>query len=376
MLRLRVGLQWDEVDGAGAQTDGAGGAGDAGRPLAATGPLPADHPEVLPDRIGVVLINLGTPDATDYWSMRRYLSEFLSDKRVIDYPSWLWQPLLQLVILSKRPPARGATTTPSGTRSVDESPLKTVTRSQAEKLSARLEGRSPRTMVDWAMRYGNPSVKSVLERLVAQGCRRVLLMALYPQYAAPTTATAYDKAFDALKEMRWQPAVRTLPPYFDHPRYIEVLADSIERHLAGLDWQPDLLVFSYHGMPKRLLTSGDPYHCHCHKTTRLVRERLGWPAEQVMVCFQSRFGSEEWLQPYLDQTMEELPASGIKKIAVVSPAFVTDCLETLEEIQVENREIFEHAGGEKFAYIPCLNDSDAHIAFLEELALDELQGWL
>ena len=231
-------------------------------------------------------------------------------------------------------------------------------------------------MVDWAMRYGNPSVKSVLERLVAQGCSRVLLMALYPQYAAPTTATAYDKAFDALKEMRWQPALRTLPPYFGHPRYIEVLADKIERHLAGLDWRPDLLVFSYHGMPKRLLTSGDPYHCHCHKTTRLVCERLGLPAEQVMVCFQSRFGSEEWLQPYLDRTMEELPAKGIKRIAVVSPAFVTDCLETLEEIQVENREIFEHAGGEKFAYIPCLNDDDAHIDFLEELALGELQGWL
>ena len=338
--------------------------------------LPVGHPTVLPDRIGIVLMNLGTPDATDYWSMRRYLSEFLSDKRVIDYPSWLWQPLLQLVILSKRPASKGRDYDTIWNKERNESPLKTVTRSQAEKLSARLEGRSPRILVDWAMRYGNPSVKSVLERLVAQGCSRVLLMALYPQYAAPTTATAYDKAFDALKEMRWQPAVRTLPPYFGHPRYIEVLADKIERNLAGLDWRPDLLVFSYHGMPKRLLTSGDPYHCHCQKTTRLVRERLELPAEQVMVCFQSRFGSEEWLQPYLDRSMEELPAKGIKRIAVVSPAFVTDCLETLEEIQVENREIFEHAGGEKFAYIPCLNDDDAHIDLLEELALGELQGWL
>ena len=231
-------------------------------------------------------------------------------------------------------------------------------------------------MVDWAMRYGNPSVKSVLDRLVDAGCNRLLLMALYPQYAAPTTATAYDKAFDALKQMRWQPALRTMGPYHDHPRYIAALADSIRAHLAGLDWEPDLVVFSYHGMPKRLLLSGDPYHCHCQKTTRLVREELGWAPERMMVCFQSRFGSEEWLQPYLDKTMEALPGRGVKKVAVISPAFATDCLETLEEIQGENREIFEHAGGEKFTYIPCLNDSDAHIAFLEELALNELQGWL
>ena len=346
------------------------GAGDM------TEALPADHPAVLPGRIGVVLMNLGTPDATDYWSMRRYLSEFLSDKRVIDYPSWLWQPLLQLVILSRRPSSKGRDYDTIWNKERDESPLKTVTRGQAEKLAARLAERSPRLMVDWAMRYGNPSVKSVLDRMVAQGCSRVLLMALYPQYAAPTTATAYDKAFDALKAMRRQPAVRTMGPYHDHPRYIEVLAASIADHLGGLDWQPDLLVFSYHGMPKRLLLSGDPYHCHCQKTTRLVRERLGWAPERVMVCFQSRFGREEWLQPYLDQTMGELPGRGVKKIAVVSPAFATDCLETLEEIQVENRELFEHAGGERFAYIPCLNDGDAHIGFLEELALNELQGWL
>ena len=346
------------------------GAGDM------TEALPADHPAVLPGRIGVVLMNLGTPDATDYWSMRRYLSEFLSDKRVIDYPSWLWQPLLQLVILSRRPSSKGRDYDTIWNKERDESPLKTVTRGQAEKLAARLAERSPRLMVDWAMRYGNPSVKSVLDPMVAAGCDRVLLMALYPQYAAPTTATAYDKAFDALKAMRRQPAVRTMGSYHDHPRYIEVLAASIADHLGGLDWQPDLLVFSYHGMPKRLLLSGDPYHCHCQKTTRLVRERLGWAPERVMVCFQSRFGREEWLQPYLDQTMGELPGRGVKKIAVVSPAFATDCLETLEEIQVENRELFEHAGGERFAYIPCLNDGDAHIGFLEELALNELQGWL
>jgi protoporphyrin/coproporphyrin ferrochelatase len=350
--------------------------GEQARPALAGGALPADHPRGKPQRIGVVLMNLGTPDATDYWSMRRYLNEFLSDKRVIDYPAWLWQPLLQLVILSKRPKSKGRDYDTIWNKERDESPLKTVTRSQAEKLAAKLTARHPTIMVDWAMRYGNPGVKSVLDRLVAEGCNRLLLMALYPQYAAPTTATAYDKAFDALKQMRWQPAVRTTGPYHDHPRYIEILAQSVRQHLSALDWQPDLVVFSYHGMPKRLLLAGDPYHCHCQKTTRLVREALGWAPERVMVCFQSRFGSEEWLQPYLDKTMEELPGRGIRKIAVISPAFATDCLETLEEIQGENREIFMHAGGEQFSYIPCLNDNDAHIAFFEGLTLNELGGWL
>lgn len=342
----------------------------------AAGPLPADHPRLDPERIGVVLMNLGTPDATDYWSMRRYLNEFLSDRRVIDYPAWLWQPLLQLVILSKRPKSKGRDYDSIWNKELDESPLKTVTRLQAEKLAKRLAARDPRLMVDWAMRYGNPSVKSVLDRLVAAGCTRLLLMALYPQYAAPTTATAYDKAFDALKQMRRQPALRTMGPYHDHPRYIEILARSIEAHLAGLDWEPELVLFSYHGMPKRLLLAGDPYHCHCQKTTRLVRERLGWSPERAMVCFQSRFGSEEWLQPYLDKTMEALPGRGVKNVAVISPAFATDCLETLEEIEGENREIFLHAGGERFTYIPCLNDSEAHIGLFEELALRELSGWV
>ncbi len=356
---------------------GEAGTSDRVAAVAGADPLPPDHPRVQAPAIGVVLMNLGTPDATDYWSMRRYLSEFLSDRRVIDYPAWLWQPLLQLVILSKRPRSKGKDYDTIWNKERDESPLKTVTRSQAEKLAARLAAREPRIVVDWAMRYGNPSVKAVLDRLVEQeGCRRLLLMALYPQYAAPTTATAYDKAFDALKAMRWQPAVRTMGPYHDHPRYVAALAGSVRAHLAGLDWQPDLVVFSYHGTPKRLLLAGDPYHCHCHKTTRLVREALGWAPERVMVCFQSRFGSEEWLQPYLDKTMEALPGRGVKKVAVISPAFATDCLETLEEIEGENREIFLHAGGERFTYIPCLNDSDAHIDLIQELAMEELGGWL
>jgi len=343
---------------------------------AATGPLPGGHPPVLPRRIGVVLLNLGTPDATDYWSMRRYLGEFLSDKRVIDYPAWLWQPLLQLVILTKRPFTSGAAYRSIWNTERDESPLRTVTRSQALKLAARFADRHPDVTVDWAMRYGNPSIRSVLDRMAAAGCDRIALMALYPQYAAPTTATAYDKAFEALMTMRRQPAIRTMGPYHDDPRYIELLARSIERHLATLDWQPQRLIMSYHGVPKRFLMSGDPYHCMCHKTTRLVRERLGWDEERVMTCFQSRFGREEWLQPYFDQTLERLPKEGMKKIAVISPAFVTDCVETLEEIDQEGRHDFLAAGGEQFTYIPCLNDDDAHIAFLQQRAEEEIRGWL
>jgi ferrochelatase len=340
------------------------------------GPLPADHPSLPPARIGVLLLNLGTPDATDYWSMRRYLSEFLSDPRVIDYPAWLWQPLLQLVILSKRPFSKGKEYEAIWNRELNESPLKTVTRSQAAKLAARLAGRRPEIRVDWAMRYGNPSTPAVLERMVRAGCSRILLMALYPQYASPTTATAYDRAFEALRKMKWQPAVRTLPPYHDHPMYIEVLSESIQAHLAQIDFEPQKILFSYHGMPERFLHEGDPYHCHCMKTTRLVKERLGLADDQVMVVFQSRFGSEEWLKPYLDETLVALPKQGVKRIAVVSPAFVADCVETLEEIAEVGRESFLEAGGEKFSYIPCLNDSDRHIDLLETLARAELAGWL
>jgi protoporphyrin/coproporphyrin ferrochelatase len=337
---------------------------------------PGEHPAIGPERIGVVLLNLGTPDGTDYWSMRRYLSEFLSDRRVIDYSPLFWQPLLQTVILARRPFKSGAAYASIWNKARDESPLKTVSRAQAEKLAARLEARDPRLMVDWAMRYGNPSTKEVLERLVARGCRKLVLMALYPQYAAPTTATAYDKAFDALKTMKWQPAVRTMGPYHDDPRYVALLADSIREHLAGLDFEPETVIFSYHGVPKRFLLEGDPYHCFCQKTTRLVREALGWPEDRVMVCFQSRFGPEEWLKPYLDETLEALPRHGTKRISIISPAFATDCLETLEEIAERGRDSFLEAGGERFSYIPCLNDGDGHLDLLEALAMRELQGWL
>jgi ferrochelatase len=339
-----------------------------------TAAMTPDHPPVPAAKIGVVLLNLGTPDATDYRSMRRYLDEFLSDRRVIEVNPWLWQPLLKLVILTTRPSRSGKLYASIWNKERDESPLRTITRAQADKLAARL-ARLPGIVVDWAMRYGNPSTETVLDRLVSQGCRRLVLMALYPQYAAPTTATAYDKAFDALKAMRWQPAVRTMPPYHDDPGYVGLLADSVRRHLATQDFEPERLLMSYHGMPLRYLQNGDPYHCMCQKTTRLVREALGWAEERVTICFQSRFGREEWLKPYLDETLAELPAQGIRRIAVISPAFAADCLETLEEIAVQGRESFLHHGGERFTYVPALNDGDGHIDLLERLALNELRGW-
>lgn len=344
-------------------------------PVTQTSSLPADHPSIKARKIGVLLLNLGTPDGTDYWSMRRYLNEFLSDKRVIDYSDWLWQPLLQLVILSKRPFSSGQAYESIWNKERDESPLRTITRAQTEKLAQALQQRRDGLVVDWAMRYGNPSTHLVLERMVEQGCDRVVIMALYPQYSAPTTATAYDQAFRALMKMRWQPAVRTMGPYHDHPSYISLLARSIERHLAGLDWEPQRVLMSFHGVPKRYLLSGDPYHCMCLKTARLVREELGWSEGRLMAVFQSRFGSEEWLQPYLDKTLEHLPEDGIKRVAVISPAFVADCVETLEEIDQEGRDEFLESGGEQFTYVPCLNDDDEHIEFLADLAEREMSGW-
>ena len=335
---------------------------------------PPNHPAVPPPMIGVVLLNLGTPDGTDYWSMRRYLDEFLSDRRVIEVNPLFWQPLLKLVILSTRPTRSGKLYASIWNRERDESPLRTITRAQSEKLAARFAA-EPGIVVDWAMRYGNPSTKEVLDRLEAQGCHRLVLMALYPQYAAPTTATAYDKAFDALKQMRWQPAVRTMPPYCDDPDYIRLLADSIRTHLDAAGFEPQQVLMSYHGMPLSYLQKGDPYHCMCQKTTRLVREALGWPQERIVTCFQSRFGRAEWLKPYLDQMLAELPRQGVKRIAVVSPAFASDCLETLEEIAVQGRESFLHHGGEQFTYVPALNESDGHIDLLEKLARNELKGW-
>ncbi len=338
---------------------------------------PADHPPVAPAKLGVLLVNLGTPDATDYWSMRRYLGEFLSDRRVIDYPRWLWQPLLQLVILTKRPFSSGEAYRGIWNTEADESPLLTITRNQTEKVRtgmARLHG--DRVVVDFAMRYGNPSTESVIRKLKDEGCERIVFFPLYPQYSAPTTATANDAAFRTLMKMNWQPAIRTVPHYADHPLYIEALAQSVEKTYAGLDHRPDALVTSYHGLPIRYLKEGDPYHCLCAKSTRLLRERLGYPKDEVVLTFQSRFGPEEWLQPYTVEEVARLAKAGKKRIAIMAPAFSADCVETLEEINEEIRESFEHAGGESFTYIPCLNDDDAHIAMMMAILANEMQGWV
>ncbi|MBO9587321.1 ferrochelatase [Devosia sp.] len=336
--------------------------------------LPPNHPPVVAQKIGVVLLNLGTPDATDFWSVRRYLKEFLSDPRVIETPKWLWWPILNLVILNFRPQKAGHAYDMVWDKERNESPLRVITRGQAEALAERMNGDG--VMVEYAMRYGNPSTKSVLEKMQKAGCQKILLVPLYPQYSATTTATANDKAFDALKEMRWQPAVRTAPAYFEDAKYIETLAHSIRDGVAALDFEPDVVITSYHGMPVEYLQKGDPYHCQCHKTTRLVREYLGWPKEKLMVTFQSRFGPTEWLQPYTDKTLEELPGKGIKKVAILAPAFSADCIETLEEIAMGGKDTFLEAGGDKFAYIPCLNDSPAGMDMIEAMVRRELGGWL
>ncbi|MFT3972676.1 MAG: ferrochelatase [Amaricoccus sp.] len=339
--------------------------------------LPASHPRIPEPKVGVILSNLGTPDATDYWSMRRYLNEFLSDERVIDLPRWKWQPILQLIILSKRPKSSGANYDKIWDREANASPLLVITRAQTAAVAAALAGRhGDRIMVDFAMRYGNPSTPSVIERMVRAGCERIVFFPLYPQYSAPTTATANDQAFRALMTLRRQPALRTVPSYHDHPLYIEALARSVEETYAGLSRRPDLLVTSYHGMPERYLREGDPYHCHCQKTTRLLRERLGFPEAEVVIAFQSRFGREEWLKPYTVEEVARLAKAGKRHIAVMAPAFSADCVETLEEVEGEIREAFLHAGGESFAYIPCLNAGPAHVEMMVSILERELAGWL
>ncbi|MFC3695123.1 ferrochelatase [Chenggangzhangella methanolivorans] len=338
--------------------------------------LPAGHPQVRSGRVGVLLVNLGTPDGIDYWSMRRYLKEFLSDRRVIETPRLIWWPLLNLVILSTRPGRKGKDYASIWNKERDESPLRTITRSQSEKLAACLADKAPTVVVDWAMRYGNPSIASRIEALQAQGCDRILLVPLYPQYAAATSATVCDKAFDALKTMRWQPALRVAPAWADDPVYIEALTTSLRGELAKLDFEPEVILASFHGVPQSYLAKGDPYHCECQKTARLMREALGLDEERFRITFQSRFGPEEWLQPYTDKTVEALAKQGVKRLAICMPGFTADCLETLEEIAGENAEIFHHNGGEKFAAIPCLNDSVEGMRVIEHVARRELMGWV
>ena len=333
---------------------------------------PADHPNIPAAKIGVLLLNLGTPDGTSYWPVRRYLSEFLSDRRVIETNPLIWQPILQGVILSVRPQKSGANYAKIWDKVENDSPLRVITRRQSAALQARLgEG----VVVDFAMRYGNPSTPSRLAAMQAAGCRKILLAPLYPQYSATTTATANDKAFEALETMRWEPSVRTLPPYFETPEYVKALANSIADGVQKLDFEPDVVLMSYHGMPQTYLERGDPYYCQCLKTTRLVREHLRWDEDKIKVTFQSRFGPTKWLEPATADTLMALGQEK-QKVAVVAPAFSVDCIETLEEIAITGREQFEHAGGEHFGYIPCLNDSDAGMDMLEAVVRNELKGWM
>jgi len=337
--------------------------------------LPPDHPSIPPRRIGVLLVNLGTPDATDYWSMRRYLKEFLSDRRVIEENPVKWWLILNLIILTVRPGRKGRDYDKIWNKEANESVLKTITRSQTEKLAAHYAG-DRRILVDWAMRYGNPSIASRLDAMQRAGCDRILIVPLYPQYAAATTATVCDKAFDALETMRWQPAVRIAPAWFDDPGYIEALAGSLQDELTKLPFKPEVILASFHGMPEEYLHKGDPYHCQCAKTTRLLRERLGFGDDKLVMTFQSRFGTAEWLKPYTDETVKALAEKGVKNIAVITPGFVADCLETLEEIALENAHVFKKAGGENFAHIPSLNDSERGMAVIRAVVARELMGWV
>jgi protoporphyrin/coproporphyrin ferrochelatase len=326
-------------------------------------------------RIGVLLINLGTPDGTSYWPMRRYLQEFLSDRRVIETNRVLWWLILNLVVLVKRPFASGAKYRAIWNEELDESPLRTITRSQAKKVARALAAKK-NVLVDWAMRYGNPCIASRIEALTAQGCDRLIAFPLYPQYAAASTATANDKVFDALKKLRAQPALRTVPSYPQDPVYIAALADSIRTHLAGLDFEPEAIIASFHGIPQAYVDQGDPYQCQCMDTTDALRKALGPLGAKLKLTFQSRFGRAEWIKPYTDKTVEQLARDGVKRIAVITPGFATDCLETLEEIAEDNKEIFLDHGGERFSYIPCLNDSEAGVNVLVHLIERELQGWV
>ena len=330
--------------------------------------LPPDHPAIPAPKVGVLLINLGTPDAPDAKSVRRYLAEFLSDRRVVEIPPLLWQPILRGVILTTRPKksahAYGQVWTDQG------SPLAFHTRDTAHAIQAAM---GDGVTVDWAMRYGNPSIASRLAAMKASGCDRILLAPLYPQYSGATTATANDAAFAALKAMRWQPAIRTLPPYHDDPAYIAALKISIEDSIAKLDFTPDALLASFHGMPERTLHLGDPYHCQSVKTVRLLREALSLP---VHMSFQSRFGRAKWLEPETESTLAKLVQEGVRNIAVATPGFSADCLETLEEIALRAKEVFLSVGGENFAYLPCLNASAAAITLYQRLLGRELSGWI
>jgi ferrochelatase len=327
-------------------------------------------------RIGVLLVNLGTPDSTGYWAMRRYLKEFLSDRRVIEENRLKWWLVLNLIILSVRPGRKGRDYDKIWNRERNESPLKTITRSQSDKLDEMLDRVAKRVRVDWAMRYGNPSIRSRLEALAAQDCERILIVPLYPQYAAATTATVCDEVFRVLSSMRFQPTLRVAAPYFAEPVYIDALAASLNAALAKLAFKPEVIIASYHGMPESYVAKGDPYFKQCAETTALLRKKLKFNDERLIMTFQSRFGTAEWIKPYTDATVKSLAERGVKSLAIITPGFSADCLETLEEIAMENAEIFRRAGGENFAAIPCLNDTPGGMAVIRDVVTRELKGWV
>ncbi len=348
---------------------------NAGMRLTQVSYKPESRADIPEGKVGVLLANLGTPDGHDYWSMRRYLHEFLSDKRVINLPRWRWQPLLQMVILTIRPFRSGTAYREIWNHEHNEGPLTTITRAKTNLVRKAISERfGDDVIVEYAMRYGSPPVRSVLQKMVSEGCDRVLFFPLYPQYAGATTATANDAFFRALMEETHQPATRTVPAYYDDASYVDTLAKSVTQALGGA--QPDALVVSYHGMPQSYLDAGDPYYYQCEKTTQLLQERLGWTPDRVVSSYQSRFGGAEWLKPYSVDKVEELARAGKRNIAILAPGFSADCLETLEEINGEIRSAFLDAGGEHFTYIPCLNSDAAHITMLTGIIAENLKGWL
>jgi ferrochelatase len=326
-----------------------------------------DHPPITQAKVGVLLINLGTPDAPEERAVRRYLAEFLSDRRVVEIHPFAWKPILHGFILRTRPKKSAEAYNQVWTN--EGSPLRAIAHRQAEALRRRL----PDVRVHVAMRYGHPGIAAALENMVSEGCTRILTAPLYPQYCAATTATANDAVFGAVARMRWQPALRTLPPYYDDSAYIDALKTHIQAQLGRLDFEAERLLLSFHGMPQRTLELGDPYHCHCRKTARLLADALG---REVDVAFQSKFGRAKWLEPATDATLAAYPRDGVKRVAVAAPGFSTDCIETLEELGIRGRRTFLDAGGEQFALLDCLNDSPESIAMLERLVTRELAGWL
>lgn len=342
------------------------------RPIRPDGVLPADHPPVRTGKVGLLLVNLGSPDAPEVPAVRRYLEQFLSDQRVVEIPAILWQPLLRLVILNTRPKTTAANYAKIWDRVANDSPLRVITRAQAEGLR---DAFGPTVIVDFAMRYGHPAIEARLLALKALGCDRICIAPLYPQYSGATTGSVLDEVFRVMGDMRWMPALRTMPPYHDHPAHIAALKASLETSLAGLSFEPERIVLSFHGMPRRTLDMGDPYHCQCQKTARLLREAMGWDAERMPIAFQSLFGRAEWLKPYTQPLLERMAQDGVKKVAVLMPGFSADCIETLEEIAEEARDAFLDHGGTDYAALACLNASDAGIAMLRSIIGESLAGW-